>query len=73
MSVITNTVVGVAAVLTATGLVFSDQLLPPAPEPSWIVVCADVEIVGETIAAETRDCRMDGIPVQVILPSLSPP
>lgn len=70
---ISNTVIGAGALLAATGVVFApDMLAKPPVIYDWIVVCDTVRVVDEFTTPEPSGCRLDGIPIRVILPILHP-
>lgn len=72
MSIISNTLIGVGTVVAATGYVFQDELLPPPPRSSYTVICDMIQMFDEFTTPRPDGCRLDGIPVRVILPQLNP-
>lgn len=71
MSIIQNTAIGIGAIIAATGVVFGPEALAPPPL-DWLVICDGIQMFDEFTTPIPDGCRLDGIPIRVILPQLHP-
>ena len=72
MSIITNTVAAGMGIVTAIGVVFHEEIIPPPATPVIQVYCDQVQVFDEFTTPIVSGCRYEGYPVIVRLPALNP-